>query len=130
MTTQNDNQGLINASPSTDSFQVPKRLYVIGQFSRFIRPGAVVLTSTSSDSTVQVTAVRPTTGSAAVVIANTGRSAQTVTVNLSGLTSPPATLTPYRTSATENQVQLSPVTVSSGSFTITVPSKAVVTVVG
>jgi len=130
LTTQNDNQGLINASPSTDSFQVPKRLYVIGQFSRFIRPGAVVLTSTSSDSTVQVTAVRPTTGNVAVVIANTGRSSQTVTVNLSGLTSPPATLTPYRTSATENQAQLSPVTVSSGSFTITVPAKSVVTVVG
>jgi glucuronoarabinoxylan endo-1,4-beta-xylanase len=130
MTTQNDNQGLINADPTTDSFQVPKRLYVMGQFSRFIRPGSVVLASTSSDSTVQVTAVRPATGSVAVVLANTGRSSQTVTVNLNGLTNPPASVTPYRTSASENQAQLAPVGVSAGVFTITVPSKSVVTVVG
>jgi len=130
MTLQNDNQGLVNADPTTDSFQVPKRLYVLGQFSRFIRPGAVVLASTSSDATLQVTAVRPTTGSVAVVLANNGRSAHTVTVNLPGLTMPPASLTPYRTSAGENQAQLAPVAVSSGAFTITIPAKSVVTVAG
>lgn len=130
MTLQNDNQGLINANPSTDSFQVPKRLYVVGQFSRFIRPGSMVLASTSSDSTLQVTAVRPTAGSVAIVLANTGRNSHTVTVNLPGLSTPPATVTPYRTSANENQSQLSPVGVSSGALTITVPAKSVVTLVG
>ena len=129
MTLQNDNQGLINANASTDSFQVPKRLYVMGQFSRFIRPGSVMLGSTSSDASVQVTAVRPATGSVAVVLANTGKTSQTLTVSLTGTTSP-AMVTPYRTSATENQVQLTPIAVSAGSFTITVPSKSVVTVVG
>ncbi len=124
------NEGLIHADPSTDSIQVPKRLYVLGHFSRFMRPGSVVLASTSSDSTLQVTAVRPTTGGVAVVLANNGRSAHTVTVNLNGLASPPASVTPYRTSATENQSQLAPVGVTSGSFTITVPTKSVVTVVG
>jgi glucuronoarabinoxylan endo-1,4-beta-xylanase len=124
------NEGLISGDTTNDTIQVPKRLYVIGQFSRFIRPGSVVLASTSSDSTLQVTAVRPATGSVAVVFANTGRNSHTVTVNLPGLSSPPASLTPYRTSATENQAQLSPVTVSSGSFTITIPAKTVVTVVG
>jgi glucuronoarabinoxylan endo-1,4-beta-xylanase len=53
------NEGLVLGDPATDTIQVPKRLYVIGQFSRFIRPGSVVLSSTSSDSTLQVTAVRP-----------------------------------------------------------------------
>ena len=129
MTPYNDNQGLINADPSTDSFQVPKRLYVMGQFSRFIRTGSVVLTSTSSDSTLQVTAVRPATGSVAVVLANTGKTSHTVTVNLTG-TNPPASVTPYRTSASENQAQLNPISVSAGAFTITVPAKSVVTVVG
>ncbi|HYG79056.1 MAG TPA: glycoside hydrolase [Pyrinomonadaceae bacterium] len=130
MTLNNDNQGLLNVNPATDSVQVPKRLYVVGQFSRFIRPGAVVLASTSSDSTLQVTAVRPTTGSVAVVLSNTGRNSHTVTVNLAGLSSPPASVTPHRTSATENQAQLGPVNSSSGTFTITVPAKTVVTVVG
>jgi len=120
----------LNVDPATDSIQVPKRLYVLGQFSRFIRPGAVVLASSSSDATLQATAVRPTAGGVTVVLANNGRSAHTVTVNLNGLTSPPAAVTPYRTSAGENQAQLSPVNVSSGAFTITVPAKSVVTVVG
>ncbi len=130
MTLNNDNQGLINANPATDSFQVPKRLYVVGQFSRFIRPNSVLLLSTSSDSTLQVTAVRPASGAVAVVLANTGKTSHTVTVNLSGLSNPPASVTPYRTSASENQAQLSALGVFSGAFTITVPAKSVVTVVG
>jgi glucuronoarabinoxylan endo-1,4-beta-xylanase len=130
MTLQNDNQGLLNVNPAADSVQTPKRLYVVGQFSRFIRPGATVLGSTSTDTTLQVTAVRPVTGNVAVVLANTGRNSHTVTVSLTGLSNIPATVTPYRTSATENQTQLSAIGVSAGSFTITVPSKSVVTVVG
>jgi glucuronoarabinoxylan endo-1,4-beta-xylanase len=130
MTLQNDNQGLLNVDPSTDSVIVPKRLYVIGQFSRFIRPGSIVLGSTSSDSTLLVTAVRPVSGNVAVVLSNTGRNSQTVTVSLTGLSSQPATVTPYRTSATENQAPLSPIAVSAGSFTITIPVKTIVTVVG
>ena len=130
MTLNNDNQGLINAMPSTDSFQVPKRLYVFGHYSRFIRPGSVVLTSTSSDATLQVTGVRPIAGNVAIVLANTGKNSHTVTVSLLGLSNIPGTVTPHRTSANENQVQLSPIGVSAGSFTITVPSKSVVTVVG
>lgn len=124
------NEGLIHADPATDSFQVPKRLYVLGQFSRFIRPGSSVLASTSSDPTLQVTAARTAAGGLTVVLANTGRSSHTVTVSLNGLTAPPASLTPYRTSAGENQAQLAPVSVSAGAFTITVPAKSVVTVVG
>jgi len=130
MTLQNDNQGLLNVNPATDSVQTPKRLYVVGQFSRFIRPGAIVLGSTSTDSTLQVTAVRPVTGNVAVVLANTGRNSHAVTVCLTGLSNIPATVSLYDTAATENQTQLSPIGVSAGSFTITVPSKSVVTVVG
>ena len=126
----NDNQGLINADISTDSFQVPKRLYVLGQFSRFIRPGSVLLPSTSSDATLQVTAVRPASRNVAVVLANTGKTSHTVTVNLSGLVNMPASVTPYRTSASENQTQLGAINVFSGAFTITIPAKSVVTLIG
>jgi glucuronoarabinoxylan endo-1,4-beta-xylanase len=130
MTLQNDNQGLLNVNPAADSVIVPKRLYVVGQFSRFIRPGSIMLASTSSDSTLQVTAVRPASGNVAVVLANSGRNSHTVTVSLTGLSNQPASVTPYRTSATENQAQLSTIPVSVGSFTITVPAKTIVTVVG
>jgi glucuronoarabinoxylan endo-1,4-beta-xylanase len=65
-----------------------------------------------------------------VVLANTGKTSHTVTVNLSGLSNAPASVTPYRTSASENQAQLNALGVFSGAFTITVPAKSVVTVVG
>jgi glucuronoarabinoxylan endo-1,4-beta-xylanase len=129
MTLQNDNQGLLNVNPATDSVVVPKRLYVVGQFSRFIRPGSVMLGSTSSDATLQVTAVRPATGNVTIVLANTGKTSHTVTVNLTGIT-PPASVTPHRTSASENQAPLSPINSSAGAFTISIPAKSVVTVVG
>jgi glucuronoarabinoxylan endo-1,4-beta-xylanase len=129
MTLQNDNQGLLNVNPSTDSVVVPKRLYVVGQFSRFIRPGSVMLGSTSSDATLRVTAVRPATGNVTIVLANTGKTSHTVTVSLTG-TNPPASVTPHRTSANENQAPLSPINISAGAFTITIPAKSIVTVVG
>ena len=126
----NDNGGLINYSNTACTFQIPKRLYTIGQFSRFIRPGSVLVTSTSSSSSLESTAAKPTTGTVALVLSNTSTQSLTVTVTLSNLSTPPSSVTPFRTSSTENQVQLSPISVSSGKFTITIPASSVVTVIG
>jgi len=126
----NDNGGLINYSNTAWTYQIPKRVYTIGQFSRFIRPGAALLTSNSSSSSIEVTGARNTTGSVALVLSNTSTSAATVTVTLSNDSTPPSSMTPFRTSAPENQVQLSPIPVSGGAFTITVPASSVVTVIG
>jgi glucuronoarabinoxylan endo-1,4-beta-xylanase len=126
----NDNGGLINYSNTAWTYQIPKRVYTIGQFSRFIRPGAALLTSNSSSSSIEVTGARNTTGTVALVLSNTSTSAATVTVTLSNDSTPPSSMTPFRTSASENQVQLSPISVSGGAFTITVPASSVVTVIG
>jgi len=126
----NDNGGLIFVNLSAATYQVPKRVYVLGHFSRFIRPGSVVLASTSTDANLGVTAVRPATGTAAVVLVNSTKSAKTANVSLQGLGTLPASVTPYRTSATENQAQLSPITLTGNTFTLTVPATSVVTVVG
>jgi glucuronoarabinoxylan endo-1,4-beta-xylanase len=124
------NGGLIKYSNSAFTHEIPKRTYVIGNFSRFIRPGSVVLTSSSTTSNLQVTAVRPASGSVTIVLTNTSKQSISANVNLSGLSSPPSTVTPYRTSSTENQVVLSAIAVSGGSFGVTVPAQSVVTVVG
>src|SRR6185437_1564489 len=50
------NQGLIDYSNTAWTYQIPKRTYVIGNFSRFMRPGSVVLTSSSTSSSIQATA--------------------------------------------------------------------------
>jgi len=126
----NDNQALIAYSNSTWTFQIPKRVYAIGNFSRFMRPGSIVLTTASSNSNIQATAVSPTSGSVALVLTNTSTRSITLTVSLANLASPPSSVTPYRTSSTENQVVLSPISVTGGSFTVTIPGSSIVTLVG
>ncbi len=126
----NDNQALIAYSNSTWTFQVPKRVYAIGNFSRFMRPGSVVLTTSSTNSNIQATAVSPTSGSVALVLTNQSRSSISVTVSLSNLANPPSNVIPYRTSATENQAPLTAIPVTGGSFTITIPGSSIVTVIG
>jgi glucuronoarabinoxylan endo-1,4-beta-xylanase len=124
------NGGVLSYSNTAWTYQVPKRAYAIGNFSRFIRPGSVMLGSSSSSSNLQVTAVSPTSGKVALVLTNKSKQPISSTVNLFNLASPPTSLTPYRTSATENQVQLSPISVSGGTFTITIPAQSIVTLVG
>jgi glucuronoarabinoxylan endo-1,4-beta-xylanase len=126
----NSNEGLIQYNNSTFTYQVPKRLYVIGNFARFIRPGAVVLASTSSSANVKVTAVQPVSGTVTVVLTNPSKQAITATVSFSGAASLPVSVTPYRTSSTENQVPLTSLPVNGGSVTITLPAQSVVTLVG
>jgi O-glycosyl hydrolase len=121
---------LIQYNNSTFTYQVPKRLYVIGNFARFIRPGAVVLASTSSSANVKVTAVQPVSGTVTVVLTNPSKQAITATVSFSGAASLPVSVTPYRTSSTENQVPLTSLPVNGGSVTITLPAQSVVTLVG
>ena len=95
-----------------------------------MRPGSVVLTTTSTNSNIQATAVRPTSGSVALVLTNTSTRSITLTVSLTNLANPPASVIPYRTSSTENQAVLGPISVVGGSFTITIPGNSIVTVVG
>jgi glucuronoarabinoxylan endo-1,4-beta-xylanase len=124
------NGGLIKYSNSAFTYEIPKRTYVIGNFSRFIRPGSVVLTSSSTNSNLQVTAVRPASGSVTIVLTNTSKQSLSATVNLSGLSSPPSSVTPYRTSSTEDHVVLSAIPVTGGAFSVSVPAQSVVTLVG
>jgi glucuronoarabinoxylan endo-1,4-beta-xylanase len=126
----NDNGGLIIYDNTNWTYKVPKRVYAIGNFSRFMRPGSVVLTTSSTNANIQATAVRPTSGSVALVLTNQSKSSITVTVNLSNLANPPSSVTLYRTSSTENQAPLSAVPVTGGSLTITVPASSIVTLVG
>lgn len=125
-----DNQGLIAYSNTNWTFQIPKRLYTIGQFSRFIRPGSTLLTSTSSSASLESTAALPASGTIVLVLSNTSTSAMTATVTLKNAASLPASVTPYVTSSTQNQAQLAPVTVTNGTFTITIPATSVLTVAG
>ena len=122
--------GLIIYDNTNWTYKIPKRVYAIGNFSRFMRPGSVVLTTSSTNSNIQATAVNPTSGSVALVLTNQSKSSVTVIVNLSNLANPPSSVTPYRTSSTENQAPLSTIPVNGGSLTITLPASSIVTLIG
>ncbi|PYV67309.1 MAG: hypothetical protein DMG96_39725 [Acidobacteria bacterium] len=61
---------------------------------------------------------------------NQSKSSITVTVNLSNLANPLSSVTPYRTSSTENQAPLSTIPVNGGSLTIRLPASSIVTLIG
>ncbi len=74
------------------------RLWAFANYSRYVRPGAVRIAATSSNSAVNLTAFKNTDGSIAIVALNTATSADPITYSLSGTgTANGATVTPYLT---------------------------------
>jgi uncharacterized protein (TIGR03437 family) len=113
---------------SDGTIQFNKRLYTLGNFSRFVRPGAVRVAADYNPATgIYVAAFQ--SGADFVVVAinsNTQDTAQSFTAN--GFAG--SAMTPYRTSASENLAKLDDISVSSGQFTATLVAKSVTTFVG
>lgn len=120
---------LISISPDR-TYQVYKRLYTIGNFSRFVRPGFVRIDAAPKPApNVFVSAYKDkATGKFAIVAINKGDSDQIVNFKLSDF---PAlnSVTAYRTSESENLVKLSPLAVSDGVFMALLRNKSVTTFV-
>jgi len=113
-------EGLINLL-GNNTYSVNKRLYVMGQFSRFLRPDDTRILASSSDSNIVSIAGKNATGRAAVVLIN--NSSSSITTTVSGMTF--GHVSGRRTSATENLAKLTDLAVSGGSFTVTLPGKSV-----
>ncbi len=118
-----DNEGL------TDQTGNPaKRMYVLGNFSKFVRPGYNRIGATS-DASVLVSAYKETSSSKfAIVAINTDSAPVAETFNLNAFT--PASVTPWITSSSQSLSVQTPVTISGNSFTYTMPARSVVTFVG
>ncbi len=99
--------------------------YAVAQYSKFVRPGYVRYNSTYSPSTnVYVTAYAGSTHHVIVAL-NLGSSAVSQPFTIQGATV--STLTPYRTSASGNLVQLGAVGISNGAFTYSLPAQSITT---
>jgi O-glycosyl hydrolase len=123
-----DNEGLIEINGSS---VIPSgRLWAFANYSRYVRPGAVRIAATSSNSAVDLTAFRNPDGSVAVVALNTGTSADPITYSLSGTGTPSgATVTPYLTNSASDTAAQAATTVSGGAFSATIPARSLVTYV-
>jgi uncharacterized protein (TIGR03437 family) len=113
---------------SNSTLQFNKRLYTLGNFSRFVRPGAVRVAADYNPATgIYVSAFQSGVDFVVVVI-NDNDQDTAQTFSLGGFTG--STMMPYRTSADENLAQLDDVPVSSGQFTASLRAKSVTTFVG
>ena len=114
----------------TGTIRDSKMLWALGHYSRFVRPGYVrVSTSGTVPAGVLLTAYKnPADGTVVVVAVNNNTAATPLSLYISGVV--PCSITPWVTSATDNLVSKSPITVSDARFSATLGAQSVTTFVG
>jgi glucuronoarabinoxylan endo-1,4-beta-xylanase len=115
----------------TGEYRVFKRYYTIGQYSRFIDPGWVMVDADKHPlPDVIVTAYKdPASDNFAVVVVNRNETTETVNFELDGFPGDVGSVVPYRTSGNENMAKLPGITADDGSFTMDLRGMSVTTFV-
>jgi len=123
-----DNEGLTDLAGN--SFIVNKRLWALGNYSRFVRPGWVMIGATSNPKTnVFVSAFKDPSGRKfAVVAINNTDAAVTLQTHFDGFSC--ASLTPWVTDSTRDLAKLAPIHADSSGCSLTLRAKSVTTFVG
>jgi O-glycosyl hydrolase len=118
-----DDQALVDSNGTT-----AKRAYMLGQYSKFVRPGYFRIDATHLPATgVSVSAYQDTATNALVIIA-TNYSNSDVSQEFA-ITNAPAfsSVTPYTTSTSLSLAKQASVSVSSNSFTYKLPAESITT---
>ncbi len=119
------NYGLIDSNTGTPT---PTYFgYAIGQFSKFIQPGYYRYNLTAPASSTLFFSAYGGDGHYVIVAINSGTSSvsQSFTIQNATLSS----MTPWQTTAASGLQQLSPVSISAGQFTDTLPAQSITTFV-
>jgi glucuronoarabinoxylan endo-1,4-beta-xylanase len=117
-----DNEGLVPSNPP------PKRYYTLGNYSKFVRPGYVMVDVTgNSNANVLLSAYTGTDGTVIVAI-NKSTSAVSMPITIAGGTAP-ASCTPNVTSSSDNLKAGTAVTVTGGVLTAALAATTVTTFV-
>jgi O-glycosyl hydrolase len=124
----NGNGGLVYLQ-SNGTAAASGRLWAFANYSRYIRPGAVRIASTSSNSGVDISAYKNTDGTVAVVALNTLSSSDAISYSTSGIGSTSGTVTPFLTNGSSNVAQQSAISMSNGAFSATIPARSLETYV-
>ena len=102
------------------------KYHVAKHFYRYVRPGANLIGATTTDGRAKVASFKhPQSGAVTHVLANRETTAAELTINLSG-SNLPTSYKVYRTTGTENHVQLANVT-GGTQIKITLPPESIVT---
>lgn len=120
------NYGLINSN--TTSPAPTYYGYGVGQFSKFIQPGAVRVSATANPAANVLVSAYTSHGHWVIVAINEGTTAPSLAFtlqNAGGVTA----LTPYQTTGSGGLAQQTPVVVTGGQFTYTLPAQSITTLV-
>ncbi len=107
----------------------PKRVYAMGNFSKFVRPGYFRVGVSGAPSSVQMVAFAGSDGTIAIVAVNGGSSAVSASFFVSG-TCWPSTVTPYVTSTGSNLAAGTEIAVTGGRFSGSLEAQSITTFVG
>jgi O-glycosyl hydrolase len=116
------NTGLVAVKGNTVA--TSGRLWAFASYSRFVRPGAVRIGTSTSRAGLEVTAFRNSDGSTAMVVVNSAHSRQAATFSLRGFGG--AHVTPYLTDTTHQLSPQTTITVRNSAFTATLPPRSLV----
>lgn len=105
-----------------------KRMYVLGQYSRFVRPGYYRIGVANAGSGLVSAYKDPVSGKFAIVAVNPTPSPVALTVNLAHFTA--GSVTPWVTSETQSLAVQPPIPVGNSSFTAVLAPNSVATFVG
>ena len=111
---------------SNGAISYPSRYYAMGNYSEFVRPGTVMIGNSDASTFTTYDA-----GSHTLVIVTTNATSTgtTATYDLSRFSSVGSAATPYRTSASENLAQLSPISIAHSQFSSAIPADSITTFV-
>jgi O-glycosyl hydrolase len=116
------NTGLVDVTGNTVA--PSGRLWAFANYSRFIRPGAVRIGTTTSRAGLAVSAFRNSDRSTAVIVLNSAHSRQAATFSLRGLGG--AHVRPYLTDTSHRLFPQAGITVRNSAFTATLPPRSLV----
>jgi glucuronoarabinoxylan endo-1,4-beta-xylanase len=121
-----DNQALWDKATNAAT----KRLWVEGNYARFVRPGfqRVGTTGTAPGGVLVSAYTNPADGTVAVVAINNNGGTTPLSLYLSGAA--PCAVTPWVTSSTDSLASKSAVSVTGSRLTFTLPAQSVTTLVG
>jgi len=120
-----DNEGLINIDGS--KVTVAKRLWAFGNYSRFIRPGAMRIYASTADRSLMVSAFKNTDGSVTIVVLNSNTETAAFSIDLQNIKGDVAT--PYLTNESNDLAAQSSISISGGTLSATLPARSLVTYV-
>jgi len=108
----------------------PKRVYAMGNFSKFVRPDYVRVDISGVPSAVQIVPfANPADGTLVIVALNSGNSAQQASFFVSG-TAWPDSVTPYVTSSSSNLQAGSSISLDAARFSASLAGQSITTFVG